>query len=175
MQRESFIFYRSFFDAIQPLPADMQLQVLRMIASYGLDGTTPDGLDPVAQSIFMLIKPIIDANTKNFTNGKRGGRPKKRPYKLSFADEAQAMTTDTEWCAKVMADHNLTDDQLKSLVDDFTKVCQTHRHDRPHEDLGDAKSHFVYWLSKIQNPSNDAPQDTPPDYSFSGGFGGLDT
>ncbi|QWU97970.1 hypothetical protein KPF23_03725 [Riemerella anatipestifer] len=77
MQRDSFIFYRSFYEAIRELPRDIQGEVLTAIMEYGLDGVTTDNLKPIARAIVALIKPQIDANNRRFDNGKKGGRPPK--------------------------------------------------------------------------------------------------
>ncbi|MDE5516424.1 hypothetical protein KRE49_11810 [Elizabethkingia meningoseptica] len=74
MQRDSFIFYRSFYEAIKELPRDIQGEVLTTIMEYGLEGVTTDNLKPVARAIFTLIKPILDANNQRFVNGSKGGR-----------------------------------------------------------------------------------------------------
>lgn len=79
MERDSFIFYRSFYEAIRDLPRDIRLEVLTAIMEYALYGRQPDALKPFARSIFTLIKPNIDANLSRYTNGKKGGRPRQNP------------------------------------------------------------------------------------------------
>lgn len=83
MIRESFCFYRSFYDAIKALPKKYQAQALDAVLAYGLDGIEPTDSDGVIQAIFALIRPQIDANNKRYINGKKGaehgnkgGRPK---------------------------------------------------------------------------------------------------
>lgn len=83
MERNSFCFYRSFYDAIKALPKKYQSQALDAVLAYGLDGIEPTDADGVIQAIFALIRPQIDANNKRYTNGKKGaehgakgGRPK---------------------------------------------------------------------------------------------------
>ena len=83
MERSSFCFYRSFYDAIKALPKKYQAQALDAVLAYGLDGVEPTDADGVIQAIFALIRPQIDANNKRYTNGKKGaehgakgGRPK---------------------------------------------------------------------------------------------------
>lgn len=83
MERNSFCFYRSFYDAIKALPKKYQAQALDAVLTYGLDGIEPTDADGVIQAIFALIRPQIDANNKRYTNGKKGaeygkkgGRPK---------------------------------------------------------------------------------------------------
>ncbi len=77
MERDGFVFYRSFYEGIKDLPRDIQGEVLTAIMEYGLNGVTTENLKPVARAIFTLIKPQIDANNQKFINGKNGGRPPK--------------------------------------------------------------------------------------------------
>lgn len=86
MERNSFCFYRSFYDAIKALPKKYQAQALDAVLAYGLDGVEPNDADGVIQAIFALIRPQIDANNKRYTNGRKGaehgakgGRPKQEP------------------------------------------------------------------------------------------------
>ncbi len=88
--RDSFIFYRSFYEAIQDLPKENQLELYNAIAQYSLNFEDPT-LNGLSNTIFKLIKPQLDANNKRFVNGqkgaehgkkgaehgKKGGRPKK--------------------------------------------------------------------------------------------------
>ena len=84
MERESFVFYRSFFESIRDLPRDIQGEVLTAIIEYGLYGETTENPKPIAGAILTLVKPQIDANNKRYNNGLKGaehgikgGRPKK--------------------------------------------------------------------------------------------------
>lgn len=74
--RDSFVFYRSFYDAIKDLPRDVQGEIYTAIMEYSLYGKETDNLKPIARSVFILMKPQIDVNNKRFENGKKGGRPK---------------------------------------------------------------------------------------------------
>ena len=84
MERESFVFYRSFYEGIKELPRDIQGEVLTAIMEYGLNGVTTENQKPITKAMFALIKPQIDANNQRFENGrlgaehrKKGGRPRK--------------------------------------------------------------------------------------------------
>lgn len=74
--RESFVFYKSFYDAIKDLPRDVQGEIYTAIMEYSLYGKETENLKPIARSVFTLMKPQIDVNNKRFENGKKGGRPK---------------------------------------------------------------------------------------------------
>lgn len=74
MERDSFIFYRSFYEAVACLDDEDRLACLDAICEYALNGTTPEE-SAVASAILTMAKPTIDKNNERFVNGKRGGRP----------------------------------------------------------------------------------------------------
>ena len=74
--RDSYIFYRSFYEAIKQFPAEVQGEIYTAINEYSLYGNETHDMGKVASSIFTLIKPQLDANIKRFENGKKGGAPK---------------------------------------------------------------------------------------------------
>lgn len=77
---ESFVFYKSFIDAveIEGLAEQDQLQILKAIIHYALSGQEPDSNSSISTRLaFRLIKPQIDANNVRRENGFKGGRPKK--------------------------------------------------------------------------------------------------
>lgn len=75
-QKDSFVFYRSFFEAIKDLPDNEQLQLYKAICNLALDEVEIE-LDGIANTLFKLMKPNIIANTEKWKNGNKGGRPKK--------------------------------------------------------------------------------------------------
>ena len=86
MERNSFVFYSSFYEAIETLPDASYLRLSKAIAKYALYGEEPTNLQGYEKNIFVLIKPQIDANNKRYEDGKKGkeygkkgGRPRKNP------------------------------------------------------------------------------------------------
>ena len=79
MERDSFIFYRSFWDAIKVQSREIQTEVLQAIVEYALEGKLPQDAGPITLSMFALMRPVIDRNNIRFANGKKGGRPPRRP------------------------------------------------------------------------------------------------
>lgn len=75
MGKESFVFYKSFYEAIKKLKKRDQLTLYSHICQYAL-GEKVDGIEGVPAAIFDLIKPQIDANLRRYENGLKGGRPK---------------------------------------------------------------------------------------------------
>ena len=77
--KKSFTFYRSFRDCLRKKPAKLRLEVLETIINYALDGEIPGRFSDDAESLFTLIKPLLDSNTqkaKGAIHGALGGRPK---------------------------------------------------------------------------------------------------
>lgn len=73
--RDSFIFYRSFFESAKTLKTKDKLKFFESVCDYALNDIEPD-LEGPALGMFNLLKPQVDANNKRFENGKKGGRPK---------------------------------------------------------------------------------------------------
>lgn len=75
-KRVSFIFYRSFYEAITLLEPEERLKAMMAVCEYGLDGTEP-ALSGGAAAVFAIARANLDANQRRYENGKKGGRPKK--------------------------------------------------------------------------------------------------
>jgi hypothetical protein len=91
--RDSMIFYRSFYDAVKLLPNDTQLEIFRAIFEFGLDGIEPN-LSAGALPFWLLIKPNIQANRTKWENGckakSKQGRSKTEAKQKQTRSKAQA-------------------------------------------------------------------------------------
>lgn len=194
MERESFIFYKSFYEAIKCMPPEVQAEIYPAIMEYALLGKQPQNMSEIAKGMFMLIKPNIDANTTRYENGKkgstygkRGGRPRKNvtttaqsesAYQLTYKQEVEQMKADSEWSASICKDYSITEQDYTNRLSRFLRVCNESRSGKPHDSLDDAKSHFRYWMDKVnvkQRPK--APQEDFSDTPFpevGSDFGGMD-
>ena len=83
IMRDSFVFYRSFFEALQDVPIEDRACIYDAICAYSLNDIEPK-LTGMQLAIFKLIRPNIDSNKRKYENGKKGasfgkkgGRPKK--------------------------------------------------------------------------------------------------
>ena len=84
MNRDSFIFYKDWKEAIKDLPDDIRLEIYESVIEYATSGNIK-GLKPMANIAFNFIKTNIDRDAerymsiveRNRENGKNGGRPKK--------------------------------------------------------------------------------------------------
>ena len=196
MERESFIFYRSFYEAIKCMPPDVQAEIYPAICEYALFGRTPKNLSEVAKGMFTLIKPNIDVNTARFENGKKGGRKKKsRPasskddYSLTYEKEVEQMRNDETWRKTICEDFNISAEEYDKRLSRFLDRCNDDKERKGklhHDSFVDCQSHLRYWMTKAypapqptppapdNNIDNDPPFPTTADYTFNGGFGGMD-
>ena len=196
MERESFIFYRSFHEAIKCMSEKVRGQIYVALADYALDGIEPENLSSEAKGMFMLMKPIIDANNSRYSNGKKGaqygklgGRPRKKPkeavevvqappYNLSFAEEAEKMKGEEIFIDGVCKNFNIDKNEIADRLDRFAVHCNTECSDKPHTSIADAKRHFTSWMRKaytdkpLETPVDSIPD--PPDYTYKGGLGSID-
>lgn len=195
MERESFIFYKSFYEAIKDLPKDIRLEVFTAIVEYALYGKYPENLKPFANGMFTLIKPNIDVNTARFENGKkgaqygkRGGRPKKQPdpaepvYALTYEQEVEQMRTDEDWRKTICEDFNITAEEYDKRLSRFLDRCnddKKRKNKERHDSLVDCQSHLRYWMTKAYPQQQTTTQSIPdnsstPFHEVSDDFGGMD-
>lgn len=76
--REQFTFYRSFWEAIEPLPKKDRSAIILAVCEYGLYEAEPKGLSPVAAACFNLIRPVLDSGRRKAASGKQGGKKPKQ-------------------------------------------------------------------------------------------------
>ena len=76
--KDSFVFYKSFYDAIHKLPnKELKADIFEAICELALNENNIELDDSVGQIIMDLIRPQILANNKRYVDGKKGGRPRK--------------------------------------------------------------------------------------------------
>lgn len=83
MGKDSFVFYRSFYEAIREVPQKNQTAIYRAVFEYVFEDKEPS-FSGVPSAIWKLIRPQLDAASARYENamkgakyGKLGGRPKK--------------------------------------------------------------------------------------------------
>ena len=78
MERESsFVFYRSFKDAIDNCPEEDRLAIYESIVSYALDGAPPEITGGIIKIVWPLIELQLNANRDKRKAGRKGGAPRK--------------------------------------------------------------------------------------------------
>jgi len=105
--RDSFIFYRSFFEAAEDLGPEEKCAMFDAICDYALNFVEPS-LEGTPKMAFRLIKPQLDANIARFNNGQKGGRPSS---KITKPKPKRNLTK-----TKPKPNHNLTETKPKPLT-----------------------------------------------------------
>jgi len=85
MTRDSFIFYRSFQEAIEECPKEEQLEIYKAITAFALDGVKPNLTSPFGKVCWRLIEPVLLANWKRYVNGCKGKEHGSKGGNPSFA------------------------------------------------------------------------------------------
>ena len=119
-EKESFVFYRSFFEALQDLKDKERLKVYDAICDLALNENDTK-LTGIAKTIFTLIRPQILSNTKKYKDGQKGaqygklgGRPKKEKTPVGLLKE-----TPNE---NVNENVNVNDNVSDSCVDGLQEI-----------------------------------------------------
>lgn len=75
--------FKNWFEAIEALPEDFQLECFKAVSKYGLSGEIPDDISPVTKALLISFSIGMENNIARYhasvENGKKGGRPRKEP------------------------------------------------------------------------------------------------
>ena len=125
MERDSFVFYRSFAECISELDPEYQIECYKAIVRYALDGIEPEA-NGVVMAMFRAIKLQIDANNKRFVDGKKGaeygklgGRPKKDKNPIGVIDKNPIGVTSKTPNVNV----NVNENVYIHIRDMYNKTC----------------------------------------------------
>ena len=126
--KDSFVFYKSFYDAIKKIPEEYQLELYNAILSYSLEGIEPNNLSPIAEAMFILIKPNIDSSQKRYEasveNGKKGGRPLKKTQE----EPDENLNVDVDDNVDVNDNNINNNEQKQVLLEHFEIIWEQYPH-----------------------------------------------
>ena len=147
--RDTLIFYRSFYEAINELPKETQAEVYHAIFEYSLNFNEVQ-LTGLAKTIFTLIKPQLEANNKRFANGnkpkvkhetsKTEAKPKRNKSKV----EANNNNNNNKKDNNNDNDIYTSFDHLSITISEYNKLIE----------LGYSESKIGDIFSRIQNYKN---------------------
>ena len=115
MARDSFIFYRSFYEAISELPKENQADTYNAIMQYALNQEEIK-LTGISKAIFSLVKPQLDANYKKYENGKQKKSKTKTNVNENVNDNENVNVNDND-------NENVSDscvDGLQEVIDFYS-------------------------------------------------------
>jgi len=73
MERNSIVFYRSFFEAMKELDATTKSKVFDAIMEFSFCANEVE-MNGIAKTVFILIKPQLEANMRRYENGMKPKR-----------------------------------------------------------------------------------------------------
>lgn len=121
MKRDSFLFYRSFMEALEDLNDKQYAKVMRAITKFALDGEEI-ALSGVEKVIFTLTKPQIIANNKRYENGCRGGRNSTKEEAKQVQDDTELQPNENQTVTKTKPNCNQNETNLTPNVNDNVNV-----------------------------------------------------
>lgn len=127
-EKDSFVFYRSFFEALQDLKDKERLKVYDAICDLALNENDTK-LTGIAKTIFTLIRPQILSNTKKYKDGQKGaqygklgGRPKKEKTPVGLLKETPNVNENVN--ENDNANVNVNDNVSDSCVDGLQEIIE---------------------------------------------------
>ena len=131
-EKESFVFYRSFFEALQDLKDKERLKVYDAICDLALNENDTK-LTGIAKIVFTLIRPQILSNTKKYKDGQKGaeygrlgGRPRKEKTPVGLSQETPNVNENANVNVNENANVNVTanDNVGDSCVDGLQEIIE---------------------------------------------------
>lgn len=120
--RDSFIMYRSFYEAISDLPKEDKADILDAIFEYSLNSNEIE-LKGIPKTVFKLIKPILEANNKRYENGNKPKKPKQdkpkdEPQQEQVISETEAKPKQEQSKTEGNKDKDVNEDKNDNKNDD---------------------------------------------------------
>lgn len=140
LDRDSFVFYRSFYEALQNVPKKNRAEVYEAVFAYVFESSEPS-VSGVTRALWELIRPQLDASQKRYENsmkgaeygkkgaeyGKLGGRPKKEKTPLKGDIEKPPKRGKDQNPLNVNVNENVNvNDNVNVNVSDPDKQTDTH-------------------------------------------------
>ena len=124
MDRDSMVFYRSFYEAIKELKPNIQAELYNAIFSYSLDFIEPK-FKGITSTIWTLIKPQLDANINKYHNGKKGGRPKAKHNQKITKQKAKHNQKISKAKANVNVNDNVNVNEKENIKENISFLSPT--------------------------------------------------
>lgn len=150
MARDSFIFYRSFYEAIIELPKENQADSYNAIMRYALDQEEIE-LTGISKAIFSLVKPQLDANYKKYENGKQKKSKTEAKQKQTKSKKVANVNENVNVNDNVNVNVNDNDKVSDSCVDGLQKIIDFYN-----ENIGLITP---YGVEVLEDYSKDMPTD----------------
>ena len=122
---EGFVFYRSWAEALQDMPAEEYKACMQALIAYSLDGiNNPETMS--AKMFLTMAKPYVDKNNQRKANGMKGGRPTTKPKPNETEpkpnnNQTETKTEKSKGTVTVTVTDTVTDNKKQRAVARFVK------------------------------------------------------
>lgn len=140
---DSFVFYRSFFEALRNVPKKHRTEIYDAVFMYVFEAQEPS-FSGVPRALWELIRPQLDASHRRYENARRGGEHGKkggRPRKTG--NEKKPLKGYEEKTLNVNVNSNVNDNVNDNVCVDTQTNTHTDRSDRPDIETVEAQA-MVY-------------------------------
>lgn len=133
MEKDSFIFYRDWRDAVAAYEPAIRLELYEAVMAYAFGEPMP-ALSPAVQMAFGFIKPQLDRNAekydriaeRNRANGAKGGRPKKTQQNPTEPKKPNGLFGNPKNPAKPKkADNDINNKLINKFINDNNNISST--------------------------------------------------
>ena len=124
MANDSFVFYRSFYEALQNVPKKHRAAIYEAVFAYAFESREVS-LSGVPRALWELIRPQLDASQRRYENskkgaeyGKMGGRPRKNTEKEKPLKGYEEKTLNYNSNSNVNVNDNYNGESLRARARD---------------------------------------------------------
>jgi hypothetical protein len=141
MERDSMIFYRSFYESVNGLSPVIKAELYDAIFEYGLNFKEIEFTNEISKALFTLIKPQLDANIKRFENGKK-------PKTKQNESKTEAKHKQNESKVEANNNVNVNDNVNKNdSIEEPKKADNNNKNDNKNDSIEERKLKFANSLS----------------------------
>lgn len=149
MERETCVFYASWFDAIETMPEAAQSEAYRAVLSYALRGEETAKQGAMTKLIMAMVRPVIDANNKRYENGCKGGRPKvEKPNNNQNETKAKPNNNQNETTSQVWLGDNDNENVNVNVNDNVNESVCDKSHNNAHAHAQEIFEKFISWCEE---------------------------
>jgi hypothetical protein len=152
-KRDTCIFYRSMYEAMQELPEAARLQLYDAIFLYSLDFKQPE-LTGLAKALFIAFEPVLTKGNTNYINGSKpkskriGSESEAKPKRLESETEAYKDKDKDKYKEKDKEKDKNKDNFKKWSQQDLIESMKPYKDKYPKELLN---AFFNYWSEPLAN------------------------
>lgn len=125
--KESFIFYRSFYEALKELSKEDRVEIIDAICELALNEKETELKGGIQKAMFALMKPQIEANNKRYANGCKAKTKQKESEPQADQNQSKANNKRTRSKAEAKAKQTASKGEANENVNDNGNVNENEK------------------------------------------------